>query len=324
LNVSFFFAYLPTFIHLCFPDTLVPKTTDEHRCCLLPRLSHHIHPTNISPINEQHDNEQRQKIEAHVFARLEEYSRRKSFNLFPVTSFSQIRRRLKRDVKYLSKEYFVSEQKIVQWIDETLERINSHFPLLQSLIDSQDEIKQLLLTDQIFQSNQWQQSQLKRAKLLFPNTNSNEKELLLIYQKYIIEILTPNKLEDDRLPLKTKDKIDLNAEYHKAETIGREYLITLFNDYKSRQYPNINLIKEIIHLGLEQMIKRPKTDELRKASTSSNILFKTLFILKSKNAYSMSLKNLADDFMVSLNPFDLIKKNIIFYFKVLTFWSCIR
>jgi hypothetical protein len=72
------------------------------------------------------------------------------------------------------------------------------------------------------------------------------------------------------------------------------------------------------------MIKRPKTDELRKASTSSNILFKTLFILKSKNAYSMSLKNLADDFMVSLNPFDLIKKNIIFYFKVLTFWSCIR
>ena len=56
----------------------------------------------------------------------------------------------------------------------------------------------------------------------------------------------------------------------------------------------------MINLGMEQMIKRPKTDELHKASTSSNILLKALFILKSKNAYSMSLKNIADDFMVSI------------------------
>jgi hypothetical protein len=49
------------------------------------------------------------------------------------------------------------------------------------------------------------------------------------------------------------------------------------------------------------MIKRPKTEELHKASISSNILVKSLFILKSKNAYSMSLKNIADDFMVKLN-----------------------
>ncbi len=203
----------------------------------------------------------------------------------------------------------MSEQKILEWIDETLERINSHFPQLRSIIDSQNELKQLFLTDEIFSSssninNQWQQSQIKRAKIILPdinNYNNNEKEILLNYQKYIIEKLTPKKLENDRLPLKTKDQIDLDFEYNKAENIGREYLTKLFENYKKRKYPNIDLIKKMIHFGMEQMIKRPKSDEFHKASTSTNILFKSLFILKSKNAYSMSLKNIADDFMVKLN-----------------------
>jgi hypothetical protein len=296
------------------PDKSAPKTTNEHSCCLFSRLNHHIHPvvnSNNFDLNyEQQENEQRQKVEAHVFAKLEEYSRQKSINLFHLTSFSHVRRRLKRDVKYLSKEfqpYFVSEQKILQWIDETLERINSHFPHLRSIIDSQNELKQLFLTDEIFSSknlnNQWQQLQIKRAKILFLETNNTEKELLLNYQKYIIEKFTPKKCETDRLPLINKDRIDLDSEYNKAENIGREYLTKIFDNYKKRKYPNINLIKEMINLGMEQMIKRPKTDELHKASTSSNILSKALLILKSKNAYSMNLKNVADDFMVKFDFF---------------------
>jgi hypothetical protein len=141
------------------------------------------------------------------------------------------------------------------------------------------------------------------------------------YQKYIIEKYTPKRLENDRLLLKNKDQIDLDFEYNKAENIGREYLRKIFNDYKKRQYPNLNLIKEMINLGMEQMIKRPRTDELRKTSTS-NILSKALFILKSKNAYSMSLKNVSDDFMVKLNLY------FLFFLKsfllVFTFWSFIR
>ncbi|CAF2828653.1 unnamed protein product [Rotaria sp. Silwood2] len=293
------------------PDKFVPKTIDEHRCCLLPRICPHIHPVNNSndsinhvSNNESQEYEQKQKVEAYVFTKLEEYSREKSIRLFHLTSFSRIRRRLKRDVKYLSKQfepYNVSERKILQWIDDTLERINSHFPHLRSLIDSQNELKQLFLTDEFFSSNnnnnQWRKLQIKRAKILFPDTDNNENELILKYQKYIIENLTPNKLESDCLPLKNKEKIDLNSEYNKAENIGREYLKNIFDDYKKRQYPNLNLIKEMINLGMEQMKKRPKLDELHQASTSSNMFSKALFMLRSKNAYSMSLKNLADDFM---------------------------
>ncbi len=183
-----------------------------------------------------------------------------------------------------------------------MERINSHFPHLRSLIDSQNELKQLFLTDEIFSSknldNQWQQLQIKRAKILFPDINNNENELLSHYQKYILDIFTPKKIENDRLPLKNKDQIDLDAEYHQAENIGREYLTKMIDDYKKRQYPDINIIKEMIHLGMEQMVKRPRTNQLHKASQSSNILSKALFIIQSKNAYSMSLKNLTDDFMV--------------------------
>ena len=70
------------------------------------------------------------KLKHMYLIKLEEYSRKKSLNLFHLTSLSHIRRRLKRDVKSLSKEFqhIISEEKILQWIDETLERINSHFP----------------------------------------------------------------------------------------------------------------------------------------------------------------------------------------------------
>ena len=291
----------------------VPISTIEHGCCLLPRINrHHIHPVlspqNL-PINEkQQENEQRQKVEEHVFAKLEEYSRAKSTNIFHLTSIQHIRRRLKRDVKHLSKQfhpYFVSDQKILQWIDETLERIDSHFRQLRSIIDSQNELKNLFLTDQISSEqnsdNQWRYLQIKRAKILFPNRNSDEKELLLQYQNYISDVFTPKRLENDRLPLRNKDQIDLDSEYNQAENIGRECLKRMFDDYKQRQYPNLSLIKEMINLGMEQMVKRPKTEELHKVSESSNILSKALFILKSKNAYSMSLKNIADDFMVKYN-----------------------
>jgi len=311
------------------PGKFVPKTI-EHGCCLFPHLSNDIHPVinskTIDVNQEQQEIEQRQKIEAHVFAKLEEYSREKSTNLFHLTSISHIRRRLKRDLKILSKQfqpYNVSEQKILQWIDETLERINSHFPDLRSIINSQNELKQLFLTNEIFSSsninNQWQQSQIKRAKIILPdvnNYNNNEKEILLNYQKYIIEKLTPKKLENDRLILKNKDLIDLDFEYNKAENIGREYLTKLFNNYKKRKYPNIDLIKKMIHFGMEQMIKRPKSEEFNKASTSTNILVKSLFILKSKNAYSMSLKNIADDFMVKLN----LDFNKFYFYSLFSFY----
>jgi hypothetical protein len=257
-------------------------------------------------INPQLENEQKQKVEEYVFGKLEEYSREKSTNLFHLTSLSHIRRRLKRDSKSLSKQFqphIISEEKLVLWIDETLERINSHFPHIRSLIDTQTEFEQFFLTDELYSSkninNQWRQLQLQRAKtLLFDNNNNNDEELLLNYQKYIIENLTPKKLEDNCLPLKNRDQIDLDFEYNKAEKIGREYLNKMFDDYKQRQYPNLDLIKEIINLGMKQMLKRPKRDELHKVSLSSNILLKALFIFKSKNAYSMSLKNLSDDFMV--------------------------
>lgn len=274
---------------------------------------------------------QKQKAEAFVFAKLEEYSREKSTQLFHLTSYNYIRRRLKRDMKYQSKHletFYKSDEKILQWIDNTLSRIQSHLPHLLSFIKSHNTLKELLLTDSYFSSNddhnEWQKLQIERAKELFPDSNYDENELLSVYQKYILEQLTPKKLESFCLPLKDKEKIDLNSEYAKVETIGREYLKTMFDDYKKRKYPNLNLIKEMIHVGMEQMIKRPKSNDFYKAVASSNILTKAMCIIKSQNAYTMSLKNIADDFMVIFVFSYNIKINLMEYILVLKVWPLIR
>jgi hypothetical protein len=271
---------------------------------LFPSLHHHVYPIQ-SEDNSHIDHQQRQKVEIYIFTKLEEYSKKKSINLFRFTSISHIRQRLRRDIKSFSKQFYpniISEQKLYQWIDEILEQIQSHISKLQSLLQSQDDLEYFLTTDKLFSSknmnNQWKQIQLQQAKkVLFNNTNDNIDEILSTYENYIIEKLTPKKLENARVPFINHQKINLDEEYQKVEIIGREYLTKMFDNYKQRQHPNIQLIKEMINLGMEQMIKRPKREEFRQAS---NILTKATFILKSKQSYLMNLQNVADDFMVSL------------------------
>jgi len=271
---------------------------------LFPSLHHHVYPIQ-SEDNSHIDHQQRQKVEFYIFTKLEEYSKKKSINLFRLTSISHIRQRLRRDIKSFSKQFYpniISEQKLYQWIDEILEQIQSHISKLQSLLQSQDDLEHFLTTDKLFSSknmnNQWKQIQLQQAKkVLFNNTNDNIDEILSIYENYIIEKLTPKKLENARIPFINHQKINLDEEYQKFEIIGREYLTKMFDNYKQRQHPNIQLIKEMINLGMEQMMTRPKREEFRQAS---NILNKATFILKSKQSYLMNLQNVADDFMVSL------------------------
>ncbi|CAF1211462.1 unnamed protein product [Adineta ricciae] len=282
----------------------VPKTESaNHRCCFFSRFDHNVHPV-IDTRQfqfEESESQQRRQVEAFIFSKLEEYSREKSTTFFHLTSFSHIRRRLKRDLKSFLKRihpYLVPEEKLIQWLDETLQRITSHLPHLHSLFNSSNDLQKLFAQENSFSSatinTQWQQLQLKRAKEILPNTS---EDLLDEYRKHVVEKLTPKKLENNRLSLKSKDPIDLDVKFNEAELVGREYLTKIFDDYQKRQYPNVNLLREMIQLGMNQMVKRPKTDEFRNALSSSNVLVKAMFIIKSKNAYTMSLKNIADDFM---------------------------
>jgi hypothetical protein len=271
-------------------------------------IDRQIYPIQLED-NSLIEDQQRQRVEVYIFTKLEEYSKTKSINLFHLTSISHIRRRLKRDIKSFSRQFhpnIVSEQKLYQWIDEIINEIQSHISQLQPLLRSQDDLEDFLTTDELFSSknlnSQWKQIQIQQAKkvLLNNNTNDNDEELLLAYQNSIIEKFTPKKLENNRIPLKNPQKINLDEEYEKAEIIGRDYLTKMFDNYKQRQRPNLKLIQEMINLGMKQMTKRPKIDELRQATVSQNFLTKAAFILKSKQSYAMNLQNVADDFMVNL------------------------
>jgi hypothetical protein len=196
---------------------------------------------------------------------------------------------------------------------------------VRSLFHSLNDLPELFSTDRLFSSNkinnQWEQLQMKRAKDVFPHTDKHDEGLLEDYHNYVVDMLTPKRLDADRLPLKDRTTIDLDIEYHKAEKIGREHLKQMFDDYRARQNPNLTLLKEMINLGMKQMTKRPKSDDLQKASSSSsNILLKAVLINKSKSAYAMSLKNIADDFMVS-EQWRLFQGLLSHFVLVLTFWT---
>ncbi|CAF3759083.1 unnamed protein product [Adineta steineri] len=265
---------------------------------LLPCIFNHVNPIELIEDTSTCDSEERDKFEKFVFTKLEEYSKKRTVNLFHLTSLSHIRRRLKRDLKSYARQTnsnIVSIEKLSQWTDEIFDKIEVH------LSKFQNNLEQFLTTDDILSSsstinNQWKQIQLQKAKTIFSNsTYDNDKELLLMYQNSIIEKLTPKQLDKNQILLINKDKIHLDEEYEKAENIGREYLTNLFHKYKHRQLPDLQLLKEMINLGMKQMIKRPKLNEFHQAS---NLLTKAIFILKSKQSYLMSLRNLADDFML--------------------------
>ncbi|CAF1091894.1 unnamed protein product [Adineta steineri] len=271
------------------------KNKSIHR--LLPCIFNHVNPIELIEDTSTCDSEERDKFEKFVFTKLEEYSKKRTVNLFHLTSLSHIRRRLKRDLKSYARQTnsnIVSIEKLSQWTDEIFDKIEVH------LSKFQNNLEQFLTTDDILSSsstinNQWKQIQLQKAKTIFSNsTYDNDKELLLMYQNSIIEKLTPKQLDKNQILLINKDKIHLDEEYEKAENIGREYLTNLFHKYKHRQLPDLQLLKEMINLGMKQMIKRPKLNEFHQAS---NLLTKAIFILKSKQSYLMSLRNLADDFM---------------------------
>jgi len=270
-------------------------------------IDRQIYPIQLED-NSLIEDQQRQRVEVYIFTKLEEYSKTKSINLFHLTSISHIRRRLKRDIKSFSRQFhpnIISEQKLYQWIDEIINEIQCHISQLQPLLRSQDDLEHFLTADELFSSknlnSHWKQMQIQQAKkvLLNNNTNDNDEELLLAYQNSIIEKFTPKKLKNNRIPLKNQQKINLDEEYEKAEIMGRDYLTKMFDNYKQRQRPNLKLIQEMINLGMKQMTKRPKIDELRQATVSQNFLTKAAFILKSKQSYAMNLQNVADDFMVN-------------------------
>ena len=291
----------------------VPQATADHHCCLWRRLSPQIHP--LAPVRESNSGDsnngdleidQRRILEAYLLRKLERYSRERSGRRFHLTSLARLRRRLKRDRRNISKEFLphhVSEEKILQWIDETFAKLDSYLPKLQSIIHSQHQLKHILSNHELFalpnSDNQWKQLQMQRAKIVLSGQDHHEQDLLFHYREYIFEHLTPARFNDDDQRLTNFRKIDLDSKYKEAETVGREHLKSMFDEYRRRQHPNIDLIKEMIQIGMEQMTKRPRTDDFYRVSMSSNTLQKMFFILKSKNAYFMSLKNIADDFMVS-------------------------
>ena len=294
-------------------ENIVSQITNENCCCLSSSNHCSVHSIQSQENSNPHqlidENRLRKQVEDCIFVKLEEYSNKNLIDRLRLKSISQIRRLLKRDIRTLYKQWnsdIVSEEKLYQWIDETLEQMELHISQLRSLVQSQGGSECWFITNNIFSSNnvnnEWKVLQLQQAKTLSLNDeNDDDEELLARYRQYVVEKLTPEKLEHNKVSLENQERIHLDEEYKKVVVFGQEYLRKMLDNYKQRQHPNFELVQEIIHLGMKKMIKRPGPDEFRQASASSNIFMKAKFIQKSRRSYHMSLQNLADDFKVSIS-----------------------
>ncbi|CAF4808607.1 unnamed protein product, partial [Rotaria sp. Silwood2] len=88
---------------------------------------------------------------------------------------------------------------------------------------------------------------------------------------------------------------DLNHVYEQAENKGKECLAEMFEKYRARLKPDLELIQEMINLGFEQMKMKPRKEDFEGAT---NFLTKASMFHKTKQAYESDLHNIGDDFML--------------------------
>ncbi|CAF4350576.1 unnamed protein product, partial [Didymodactylos carnosus] len=258
-------------------------------------LSRHLSLNSDSSKDTIHS--QKRIITHYVYSKLEEYAT-KSSHLWILTSTEHIRKRLLRRTKDLSTHHSIPEHLVRQWILETLDSIDLTIQHLKTMTNSRGEFIQILSgnkTNEQLKRNKWRKLQLNRAKEIIKQKKDDD-ELLYEYRQYIRNKFTPKHETKSSF---RHDTFNIDEEYKKAESISKQYLISLLTDFNKRTKPNLHLLEEMIDLGLKQMLKRPKLGEFEAVTkTEHNILAKAALIYKMKKAYEMNLRNQADDFML--------------------------
>ncbi|CAF4577596.1 unnamed protein product, partial [Rotaria sp. Silwood2] len=149
-------------------------------------------------------------------------------------------------------------------------------------------------------NNQWRSLQLERAKQILPNINNEEfteNELLQKYYIHIIETLTPkpDTASSNCIAQLREHPFDLNHAYEQAKNKGKECLAQMLEKYRARLKPDLELIQEMIKLGLKQMKTTPTKEDFE---GTTNFLTKISMFHKTKQAYESDLHNMGDDFML--------------------------
>ncbi|CAF3956765.1 unnamed protein product [Rotaria sordida] len=297
------------------------KQNSKNKCRLhLHHLHTHIHEktvqhflngrTNQSGNSEQSQSsknlteqelQQRQLIHQYIFSQLATYANKP--RIWQLTHSLHIRRHLLNKSKHISKLYSLSDDFVCESINQLFTNVDKYVSqlcqLMQYKIGASGESHVLFQKIRI-SNNQWCSLQLKRAHQIFPNINNEEftdNEILEKYYNHIIETLTPkpDTTSSNCIAQLREQPFDLNHAYEQAENKAKECLAPMLQNYRKRSIPDLELIQEMINLGLEYMKTSPRSEDFRNAT---NFLDKISMFHKTKEAYESNLHNMSDDFML--------------------------
>ncbi|CAF4381123.1 unnamed protein product, partial [Rotaria sp. Silwood2] len=297
------------------------RNKDKNKCRL--RLRHlHIHShrrsvldipnthTNISNDSErsqpsrnltEQEIQQRHLIQQYIFSKLEAYANKP--RIWQLTHSSHIKQRLLDKSRNISNLYSLPTDFVYESINQLFISVDKYVSQLRRLIQSTscESVDLNVLFQKIRKpNNQWRSLQLERAKQILPNINNEEfteNELLQKYYIHIIETLTPkpDTASSNCIAQLREQPFDLNHAYEQAKNKGKECLAQMLEKYRARLKPDLELIQEMIKLGLKQMKTTPTKEDFE---GTTNFLTKISMFHKTKQAYESDLHNMGDDFML--------------------------
>ncbi|CAF3017993.1 unnamed protein product [Rotaria sp. Silwood2] len=279
----------------------------NHRRSALDIPNIHTNVSNDSEGNQsskslsEQEIQQRHLIQQYIFSKLEAYANKP--RIWQLTHSSHIKERLLDKSRNISNLYSLPNDFVRESINQLFSSVDKYVLQLRRLVHpaSCESVELNVLFQKTGEpNNQWHSLQLERAKQIFPNINNEEfteNELLQKYYIHIIETLTPkpDTASSNCIAQLREQPFDLNHAYEQAKNKGKECLAQMLEKYRARLKPDLELIQEMINLGLEQMKTRPATEDFEGAT---NFLTKASMFHKTKQAYESDLHNMGDDFML--------------------------
>lgn len=166
---------------------------------------------------------------------------------------SDLRRKLLRKSKRVSKLYSISEDAVRQCVEQIFVDVDHCVTQFHRLIYSPLSDDSMPLLDNINKKNTvWHTMQIERARQLFPTQQHlDDNDLLENYFIHIREKLTPkqNLSNSERSNQVRPNPFDLNIAYEQENDKGKEYLRNIIQNFRERKTPDLRIIDEMIKLG---------------------------------------------------------------------------
>lgn len=257
-------------------------------------------------------NEIQHRIMKYFLDKLDRYTRKS--HLWQLMHAPHIHRNLLKKSRHLSKIHSISEDLVRQCFNQLLNDVDQYVTELYQILSSENLHQKISAFHHPSKpSNLFQKFQMERAKQFFPQLT--DRDLFDEYYRYCDEKYTPSKKNfNPSSNEKNEIPFDLHSVYSQSEGKAKEFLRTFFDHCPSKSKPNLNLIDQMIKLGMfnhsllyddsffflfiEGMTEMRKLPSKEDFQDRNSFLGRFAIFNRTKDAYQSILKNTSEDFLI--------------------------